>query len=134
MNEIRFFIFHFQTKTLIKIKIRDKKKFTQKFHGEGQFSGGNFPGGQFTGGPLFQGAFFLEPLKIFPKYLSFEKISKKCTRVPGPLISLCYFNIWIVASYIKTLTSSANFSNAFKGTYESPRMAAFISRQLLMFR
>ena len=24
-------------------------------------------------------------LKIFPKYLNFENISKKCIRVPGPL-------------------------------------------------
>ena len=25
-------------------------------------------------------------LKIFPKYLNFENISKKCIRVPGPLV------------------------------------------------
>ena len=27
-------------------------------------------------------------LKIFPKYLNFENISKKCIRVPGPLKEL----------------------------------------------
>ena len=32
---------------LIKIKTRDKKKFTKKIHGGG---GGNFPGGNFPGG------------------------------------------------------------------------------------
>ena len=36
-NEKRFFLW---TKILIKIKTRDEKKFTKKFHGGGQFSGG----------------------------------------------------------------------------------------------
>ena len=50
MNENRFFL---RTKILIKIKIRDKKKFTKNFMGgEGEgaiFLGGNFPRGHFSG-------------------------------------------------------------------------------------
>ena len=42
MNENRFFLW---TKILMKIKIRDKKKFAKKFHG-GQFSGGQFSLGE----------------------------------------------------------------------------------------
>ena len=55
------------TKIIIKIKTRDKKKFTKKFHG-GQFSGRQFsfgaifrPGVQFSRGQFSGGAFFLEP-------------------------------------------------------------------------
>ena len=33
----------------------------------------------------------------------------------------------MVASYIKTFKSSANFTNVFRGTYESPQIAASIS-------
>ena len=33
----------------------------------------------------------------------------------------------MVASYIKTLISYANFINVFKGTHENPRVAASIS-------
>ena len=40
----------------------------------------------------------------------------------------------MVVSYIKILKSSAKFTNVFKGTYESPRVAASISWPLLMFR
>ena len=47
MNENRFL----WTKILIKIKTRDKKMFTKKFHeggGEGGEGGGNFHGGKLT--------------------------------------------------------------------------------------
>ena len=37
-------------KIFIKIKVRDKKKFTQNFMG-GNFPGGNFPGGIFPRTP-----------------------------------------------------------------------------------
>ena len=43
------------------------------------------------------------------------------------LISLCYFHLWMAASYIKILKSSGNFTNVFRGTYKSPWMAASIS-------
>ena len=33
----------------------------------------------------------------------------------------------MVASYLKILKSSANFTNVFRGTYESARVAASIS-------
>ena len=42
MNENRFFLW---LKILMKIKTRDKKKFTKKFHEEG--GGGQFFGGHF---------------------------------------------------------------------------------------
>ena len=42
------------------------------------------------------------------------------------LISPCYFNL-NGTSYIKILKSSANFTNVFRGTYESPQVAAAIS-------
>ena len=73
MNENRFFLW---AKIVIKIKTRDKKKFTKKIHGggggqfsKGQFSGGHFSGGQFSLGTIFReaifrGAFFLEPLSV----------------------------------------------------------------------
>ena len=40
----------------------------------------------------------------------------------------------MVASYITILKSSSNFTNVFRGTYGSPRVAASISLPLLMFR
>ena len=55
----------------IKIKTRDKKKFTKKFHGggRGNFPGGNFPGRQFSGGNFhweqFSGGHFSGA--IFPR-------------------------------------------------------------------
>ena len=45
------------TKILIKIKIRDQKKFTKQF-----------PGGE---GAIFRGAFFLEPKKVLYSTESF---------------------------------------------------------------
>ena len=54
----KFIINFLRTKTLIKIKIRDKKKFTKKFHGEGG-GGGKFLVDNFLG-DNFQGAFFRE--------------------------------------------------------------------------
>ena len=55
----KFIINFLRTKTLIKIKIRDKKKFTKKFHGEGGGGGANFLEDNFLG-DNFQGAFFRE--------------------------------------------------------------------------
>ena len=40
----------------------------------------------------------------------------------------------MAAVYIKILKSYANFTNVFRGTYESPPMAASVSWPLLMFR
>ena len=40
----------------------------------------------------------------------------------------------MVAYYIKMLVSSANFTNAFRGAFESPRVAASFSLSLPMFR
>ena len=40
----------------------------------------------------------------------------------------------MVASSIKMLESSANVTNAFRGAYRSPRVAASISLSHLMFR
>ena len=40
----------------------------------------------------------------------------------------------MVASYIKMLISSANFTNAFRVGYESLRVAVSVSLSLLMFR
>ena len=61
----KFIINFLRTKTLIKIKIRDKKKFTKKFHGEGGGGGGQFSCGQFSweqfSRGIFPGTFFLEP-------------------------------------------------------------------------
>ena len=60
MNENRFFLW---MKILIKIKTRDKKKFTKKFHG------GQFSGGQFSLGGIFRGQFSRGIFSggIFPK-------------------------------------------------------------------
>ena len=60
MNENRFFLW---MKILIKIKTRDKKKFTKKFHG------GPFSGGQLSLGGLFRGQFSRGIFSggIFPK-------------------------------------------------------------------
>ena len=46
LNQNRFYL---QSKVSIKIKIRDKKKFTKNLIG-GNFPGRNFPGGKFSGG------------------------------------------------------------------------------------
>ena len=40
----------------------------------------------------------------------------------------------MVASYIKKLEPSANFTNVFRGGYESSRVVASVSLSLLMFR
>ena len=64
MNENRFFLW---TKISIKIKTRDKKKFTKKFRergGEGNFPRGNFPWEQFSGGHFSGGIF---PRADWPK-------------------------------------------------------------------
>ena len=53
LNENRLFL---QRKIIMKINLRDKKKFRQKIHGE-QFSKGYFPGE----GGIFPGAYFLAP-------------------------------------------------------------------------
>ena len=65
MNENRFFLW---MKILIKIKTRDKKKFTKKFHG-GNFPGGNFPWWQFFLWGMFRGQFSRGIFSggIFPK-------------------------------------------------------------------
>ena len=65
-NELIENRFYLRTKILMKIKIRDKNKFTKKFHGRGE----QFSGEQFFGGAIFQGATFLRdnfPGGFFPR-------------------------------------------------------------------
>ena len=50
------------------------------------------------------------------------------------LISPCHFHLWTAPSYIKILNSYVTLKNFFRGTYESPRMAASVSWPLLIFR
>ena len=53
-NELSENTFFLRTKILIKVKLRDKKKFTRKFDGE-QFSGWQFSLGAIFRGTIFQG-------------------------------------------------------------------------------
>ena len=60
----KFIINFLRTKTLIKIKIRDKKKFTKKFHGEGGGGGGAIFLWTILLGTIFKGHF---SGNIFPR-------------------------------------------------------------------
>ena len=42
------------------------------------------------------------------------------------LISPCYFNFWMVASYVKYENLLLTLPTIFRENYESPRTAAFI--------
>ena len=58
-----------------------------------------------------------------------DQINQKIIILIGLAIS-----ILMIASYIKMLTSRANFTNIYRGTYEISRVAASVSRSLLLFR
>ena len=71
-------------KILIKIKTRDKKKFTKQFHrgqfSVGQFSGGQFSVGQFSGWQYSGGHFSQNTFSGYPSLLHNRTLGAKRSR------------------------------------------------------
>ena len=134
-NENRFFL---RTKILMKIKLRDKKKFAKKFY-EGQFFGVSFPGDNFPGvtfwgtiflrgnfadghfpgrnfpGGIFPGAYFLEPV------FAYLKLTSSITRIEHLLMQINPTVLVDVKkhffSFVKSPKLNSNFTKQISCTF-----------------